>query len=161
MLSIQACTPLPSLQLSQTSPISLNVQSFRETSEMLGKWSYFTLHCWSILWNTPQKINIESEHDGLENDFPLQMYGCFGSMLIFRFFFASPILKPGGLNPQPNLPLPGRRSVHPQLTSPQRLSRQGSILTFGTGSNVQRWLATASVDGRFFPNNQLECFQTL
>ena len=86
VLSIQACTPLPSLQLSQTSPISLNVQSFRETSEMLGKWSYFTLHCWSILWNTPQKINIESEHDGLENDFPLHMYGCFGSMLIFRVF---------------------------------------------------------------------------
>ena len=36
------------------------------------------------------------------------------------------------------LSLPGRRSVHPQLKSPRRLSRRGSILTFGRKPS---WLA--------------------
>ena len=33
---------------------------------------------------TPWKINMEHDNGGLEDDFPLQIGGCLGSMLIFQ-----------------------------------------------------------------------------
>ena len=45
------------------------------------------VHC--TVKNTPPKINIEPENDGLEDDFPLPGGVLSGSMLIFRGITAS------------------------------------------------------------------------